>query len=184
MTKVPTSHSVGEDVTPSIQFTECHRIPKKTKTNGRRGSVPAHIQFQLHLMAVMKVIVWCLLLALIAVPTVRALLTTGEKTSLQSILDTFPSLSAVPREYSYLGDSFVGGSWPTNGFDHVCEAPGEYFQIYGVLCKNGHVVGLGLYVQMICIYEKGLPHSNADLIVETWDGATMSLRLLMRPDSI
>ena len=40
----------------------------------------------------------------------------------------------------------MGVSWPTNGFDRVCEAPGEYMEIFGVLCKNGHVAALEMCV--------------------------------------
>ena len=83
--------------------------------------------------------------SLASCPTSNAQPTPLEKAALRQILNAFPDLASVPSWEQLTDDNvYYGRSWNENFVD-LCES-GDGYDYYGVICKNGHIFGLRVYV--------------------------------------
>lgn len=70
----------------------------------------------------------------------------AERNALTEIFRAYPDLTSVPSWQQLTSDGqYYGRSWPKNGdLSTVCSRDG--YDIYGIYCKGGSIVGLRMYV--------------------------------------
>ena len=72
--------------------------------------------------------------------------TVQEQAAMSDLLRAYPDLASVPSwETLTEDDEYYGRSW-TSDFSNLCSS-GDGYDLYGVYCNKGYVVGLRVYVE-------------------------------------